>query len=101
ELGDRGVAVGLPTELGGLPYDELGVTGFGVAEAAHAAATAVGLEMAESRVTIQGFGAGGVWAALRLVELGATVTAVSTSEGSVLDDAGLDIERLVSLRDVY
>jgi glutamate dehydrogenase (NAD(P)+) len=101
ELGDRGVAVGLPTELGGLPYDELGVTGFGVAEAAHAAATAVGLEMAESRVTIQGFGAVGVATALRLVELGATVTAVSTSEGSVLDDAGLDIERLVSLRDVY
>ncbi|MFG1954233.1 Glu/Leu/Phe/Val dehydrogenase dimerization domain-containing protein [Micromonospora sp. NPDC048830] len=36
ELG-RAAAVGTPAELGGLPYDELGITGYGVAEAADAA----------------------------------------------------------------
>jgi glutamate dehydrogenase (NAD(P)+) len=34
EIGDRGAAVGTPRELGGIPYDEWGVTGHGVAEAA-------------------------------------------------------------------
>jgi glutamate dehydrogenase/leucine dehydrogenase len=38
ELGDRGASTGLPRALGGLPYDQLGVTGYGVAEAAEAAA---------------------------------------------------------------
>ncbi len=62
ELGDRGGAVGLPRELGGLPYDELWVTGFGVAEAADAAAE-IGLPMAGARIAIQGFGAVDVAAA--------------------------------------
>jgi glutamate dehydrogenase (NAD(P)+) len=37
ELGDRGASVGTPRELGGVPYDQWGVTGYGVAEAADAA----------------------------------------------------------------
>ncbi|MFD0855602.1 Glu/Leu/Phe/Val dehydrogenase dimerization domain-containing protein, partial [Actinomadura adrarensis] len=57
ELGDRGAAVGTPAVLGGMPYDELGVTGYGVAEAADAAAETIGLPMAGSRVALQGFGA--------------------------------------------
>ena len=98
ELGDRGAAVGLPRELGGLPYDELGVTGFGVAEAADAAATESGWRLAGSRVAIQGFGAVGAAAARRFVELGATVVAVSTSVGAVHDPDGLDVPRLSRLR---
>ena len=76
ELGDRGAAVGLPRALGGLPYDELGVTGFGVAEAADAAATESGWRLAGSRVAITGFGAVGAAAARRFVARGATVVAV-------------------------
>jgi glutamate dehydrogenase (NAD(P)+) len=101
ELGDRGAAVGLPRELGGLPYDELGVTGYGVAEAADAAAQAIGLPIAGARVAIQGFGAVGQAAAERLVALGAVVTAVSTAEGAVIDRDGLDVARLVDLRARY
>ncbi|MGB3375634.1 MAG: Glu/Leu/Phe/Val dehydrogenase, partial [Microbacterium sp.] len=37
-------------------------------------------------------------AILRLAELGAVVAAVSTKDGAVLDDSGIDIERLVALR---
>ncbi len=98
ELGDRGAAVGLPRALGGLPYDELGVTGFGVAEAADAAATESGWRLAGSRVAIQGFGAVGEAAARRFVELGATVVAVSTAAGAVHDPDGLDVTRLSGLR---
>jgi glutamate dehydrogenase (NAD(P)+) len=98
ELGDLGAAVGLPRSLGGLPYDELGVTGYGVAEATDAAAQAIGLGLADARVTIQGFGAVGVATAVRLRELGATVIGVSTARGAVVDDGGLDVDKLVELR---
>ena len=98
ELGDRGAAVGLPRALGGLPYDELGVTGFGVAEAADAAAAESGWRLAGSRVAIQGFGAVGEAAARRFAELGAAVVAVSTSVGAVHDPDGLDVARLSRLR---
>jgi glutamate dehydrogenase (NAD(P)+) len=98
ELGDHGAAVGLPRALGGLPYGELGVTGYGVAEAADAAARAIGLPIDGARVAIQGFGAVGQAAGERLVELGAVITAVATASGAVIDSDGLDIPRLVALR---
>ena len=101
ELGDRGAAVGLPGALGGLPYDELGVTGYGVAEAADAAARAIDLPVAGARVAIQGFGAVGQAAAARLVALGAVVTAISTANGAVIDPDGLDVARLAALRDEH
>lgn len=97
ELGDRGAAVGLPDCLGGVPYDELGVTGFGVAEACDAATTAAGLELAGSRVVVQGLGAVGRAAVSRLAELGAIVVGASTAAGAIYDAEGLDVERLVEL----
>ncbi|MBC7559227.1 MAG: Glu/Leu/Phe/Val dehydrogenase [Dermatophilaceae bacterium] len=97
ELRDRGAAVGLPRALGGLPYDELGITGFGVAEATDAAAAAIGLPLQGARVALQGFGAVGQAAAVRYVELGAVVVAVSTAVGAVVDRDGLDVKRLVAL----
>ncbi|WP_433135636.1 Glu/Leu/Phe/Val family dehydrogenase [Actinomadura nitritigenes] len=98
ELGDRGAAVGTPHALGGMPYDELGVTGYGVAEAADAAARDAGLELPGARVAVQGFGAVGHAAARRLTELGATVVAVSTVHGALYDPDGLDVARLLALR---
>ncbi|TIC81988.1 Glu/Leu/Phe/Val dehydrogenase [Nocardioides sp. GY 10127] len=98
ELGDRGAATGLPRELGGLPYDQLGVTGHGVAEAADAAAAELGLETKGATVAVQGFGAVGQATAQRMVELGATVVAVSTSRGAVVDEGGIDVARLTALR---
>jgi glutamate dehydrogenase (NAD(P)+) len=99
ELGDRGASVGLPRSLGGLPYDELGVTGFGVAEAADAAATTVGLSIDGARVAIQGFGAVGTAAAERFTSLGANVVAVSTASGAVHEPDGVDLDRLLRLRE--
>lgn len=101
ELGDRGAAVGLPTSLGGLPYDQLGITGFGVAEATDAAAQEIGLTIPGARVAIQGFGAVGQAAAERLIELGTVVVAASTAQGAVVDPSGLDVAHLVELRRTF
>lgn len=98
ELGDRGAAVGAPGVLGGLPYDELGFTGYGVAECADVAADFARTPMRGSRVAIQGFGAVGSAAARRFVELGATVVAVSTARGAIHDPDGLDVGLLCELR---
>jgi len=100
EIGRNGV-VGTPAALGGLPYDQLGITGLGVAEAAHAAAQWADLDIAASRVAVQGFGAVGAAASARLVELGATVCAISTTLGCLYNPTGLDTAALLTLRDVY
>lgn len=97
ELGDRGAAVGSPHELGGVPYDQLGVTGFGVAESAHVAAQRLGVDMGNAAVSIQGFGAVGKAAAQRFAHYGATIVAVSTSVGALYDSNGLDVARLLEL----
>lgn len=99
ELRDRGAAVGTPQELGGIAYDQLGVTGFGVAEAADAAAGVAGLELRDARVAIQGFGAVGGAAAKRFAELGSRVVAVSTVHGVLHDPDGLDVPALLELRE--
>lgn len=98
ELGDRGAAVGAPRELGGVPYDEWGVTGFGVAEAADAAAAHRGLDLRDARVVVQGFGAVGTAAAARVAALGARVVAVSDVDTVVYDPDGLDVGELVAAR---
>ncbi|WP_406003033.1 Glu/Leu/Phe/Val dehydrogenase [Streptomyces sp. NBC_00829] len=101
ELGDRGAAVGTPEHLGGVAYDKLGVTGYGVAEATDAAAQHLGLPLAGSRVAIQGFGAVGSAAARRFAELGATVVAVSTAHGALHNPTGLDVADLLAARDEH
>jgi len=101
ELGDRGAAVGTPAHLGGVAYDRLGVTGFGVAEAAEAAAAHAGLGLAGARVVVQGFGAVGRAAARRLGDLGAVIVCVSTAYGAVYDPAGLDVPALERARDEH
>ncbi|TDD49897.1 Glu/Leu/Phe/Val family dehydrogenase [Saccharopolyspora elongata] len=98
ELGDRGAAVGVPESLGGVPYDQLGVTGHGVAEAVDAALARQGRSVAGARVALQGFGAVGAAAAKRLHELGAQLVALSTIDGSVHDPDGLDVPQWLDAR---
>lgn len=101
ELGDRGAAVGTPAHLGGVAYDKLGVTGYGVAEAADAAARHLQLPLSGARVAIQGFGAVGRAAATRFAELGATVVAVSTAKGGLHDPTGLDVPALQAAKEEH
>lgn len=72
-------AVGLPRALGGIPLDEIGATGFGLAVAAEVATAGATLSLKGARVAIQGFGAVGQHAARFLVRRGARVVAASDS----------------------
>ena len=90
-----GRAVGLPRELGGIPLDELGATGFGVVAAIEAALPHLGFELPGARVAIQGFGAVGRHAARLLMEKGARLVAVSDSRGALLNENGLDVAALL------
>jgi len=101
EMEDMKAAVGTPAELGGLPYDELGITGFGLVEAAECAAGMAGMELRKAVVSIQGFGAVGAFAAKFMKEKGAKVIAVSSVEGALHDPQGLDIDKLFALREKH
>jgi glutamate dehydrogenase (NAD(P)+) len=91
-----GRAVGLPREVGGIPLDELGATGFGVAHSAEVAAVDCGFELAGARVAVQGFGAVGIHGARFLSEKGAVLVAASDSRGATCNEKGLDVEALTA-----
>jgi glutamate dehydrogenase (NAD(P)+) len=94
-----GRSVGLPRELGGIPLDEIGATGWGLMHAAEVAADRCGLALDGARVAVQGFGAVGRHAARYLAERGAVLVGASDSRGVVSSSGGLDIEALCALKD--
>jgi len=93
-----GRSVGLPREIGGIPLDEIGATGFGVAICAEVAQEFAGLDLDGARVAIQGFGSVGQHAARFLRDRGAYVVAAADSGGTVIDPSGLDLETLTGLK---
>ena len=93
-----GRAVGLPAEFGGIPLDELGATGWGLAHCAEIAAPACGIRLDGARVAIQGFGAVGRHAARFLAERGARLVAASDSRGMIGQPAGIDVAQLCAIK---
>ncbi|MCU9849984.1 Glu/Leu/Phe/Val dehydrogenase [Defluviimonas sp. WL0024] len=93
-----GRAVGLPRVLGGIPLDEIGATGFGVAVAAGVAEGFSDIRLDGAAVAIQGFGAVGRHAAQFLAGKGARLVAVADSKGAVFDPKGLDLAPLNQLK---
>lgn len=90
-----GRCVGLPSVLGGIPLDQLGATGFGVAVCADVLSEAKLLDLEGARVVIEGFGAVGSNAAAALAERGALIIAVSDVQGAIWEPGGLDVPALV------
>ncbi len=97
-LDEIGRAVGLPAALGGLPLDELGATGFGIAEGAEVAAGMLDIDLNGARVVVQGYGAVGRHAARFLAAKGSVLVAVSDSRGAVVDPSGLDLDTLDGIK---
>lgn len=94
-----GRAVGLPSALGGIPLDEIGATGWGIRHAAEVAAAYCGLDLRGARVVIQGFGAVGTHSARFLADCGAVLIAASDSGGAIYRPEGIDVARLIALKD--
>ncbi|MCP4037739.1 MAG: Glu/Leu/Phe/Val dehydrogenase [bacterium] len=93
-----GRAVGLPREIGGIPLDEIGATGWGLRHSIEVASESIDLPLDGARVVIQGYGNVGRPAAHFLRELGCVVVAAADSRGAVHAEGGLDLERLDALK---
>ncbi|HXP06552.1 MAG TPA: Glu/Leu/Phe/Val dehydrogenase [Stellaceae bacterium] len=96
---ETGRAVGLPREVGGIPLDEIGATGFGLAAAVEVATEHIGMPLSGARVVIQGFGSVGKHAARLLAEKGTVLVGASDSQGTIADDNGLDVPALIALKE--
>ncbi len=94
-----GRSVGLPRVVGGIPLDEIGATGFGLAAAADVAKDHIGLDLNGARVAVQGFGSVGKHAARFLAEKGAILVAAADSRGTVHNPDGLDVAKLIEIKD--
>lgn len=94
-----GRSVGLPSEIGGIPLDKIGATGWGLFHSIDTALPFCDFELDGARVVIQGFGAVGKHAARFLVEKGALLIGASDSKGSIYDKSGLDVDGLIELKE--
>jgi len=87
--------VGLPREVGGIPLDELGATGFGLSHAVEIALKQSDFEIKGARIVVQGFGAVGKHAARFLTEQGAVLVGAADSKGTLYNPEGLDVAALI------
>lgn len=95
---ETGRAVGLPRVIGGIPLDEIGATGLGIAVAAGVAQAYGGVTLNGTRVAIQGYGAVGRHAARFLAKEGAQIVAVADSHGAAFNPGGFDPDQLDTLK---
>ena len=93
-----GRVVGLPREIGGIPLDEIGATGWGLSNAVDVALEYCDFELEGARLVVQGFGAVGKHVSRFLTEKGVVLVAVADSVGAIHNPGGLDIDRLLELK---
>jgi len=93
-----GRAVGLPSEIGGIPLDEIGATGWGLLHAIRVASKFQGKSLAGARIAVQGFGAVGKHASRFLSAEGAVIVAAADSRGMVACQDGLEVEKIMALK---
>lgn len=96
ELGGR--AVGLPREVGGIPLDEIGATGWGISHVVDVAMDYVDFKLEGARLVVQGFGAVGKHSARFLAGKGAVLVGVADSKGAISNPDGLDLDTLLTMK---
>jgi glutamate dehydrogenase (NAD(P)+) len=94
-----GRAVGLPPEIGGIPLDEIGATGFGLKISVDVARKFCDLDLKGARVVVQGYGSVGKHAARFLAEEGTVLIAAADSHGTLFNPKGIDVTRLTAVKD--
>ncbi len=93
-----GRSVGLSKVLGGIPLDQIGATGYGLAVCAQVAQEYAGIRLEGARVVVQGFGNVGSHAARYLVERGSILVGASDLDGTVYDANGIDVDKLTETK---
>jgi len=93
-----GRSVGLSKVLGGIPLDQIGATGYGLAICAEVAQEFAGIKLAGARVVVQGFGNVGSHTARYLGERGAVLVAASDLDGTIHDPDGIDVDKLIQVK---
>jgi glutamate dehydrogenase (NAD(P)+) len=91
--------VALPRELGGIPLDEIGATGWGLSHVVEVAMNHCHLPLEGARFVVQGFGAVGRNVSRFLAARGAVLVAVADSRGAIHNPAGLDVTALLALKE--
>lgn len=94
-----GRSVGLPKEIGGIPLDEIGATGWGLSHVTEIALRHCDFSLDGARVAIQGFGAVGKHAARFLAAKGAILVAAADTSGTVVNPKGIDVAALAALKE--
>jgi glutamate dehydrogenase/leucine dehydrogenase len=93
-----GRVVGLPRDIGGIPLDEIGATGFGLSVAIEVAQDFCDVRIEGARVAVQGFGSVGQHVARFLGAKGARLVAASDSRGCCFNPAGIDVAALIEFK---
>ncbi len=91
-------SVGLSKVLGGIPLDQIGATGYGLAVCAEVAQHYADIKLEGARIVVQGFGNVGSHAARYLIERGAILVGASDLDGTVYDPKGIDVDKLVEVK---
>jgi glutamate dehydrogenase (NAD(P)+) len=94
-----GRVVGLPREIGGIPLDEIGATGWGLSHVVDVALKYCEFELSGARFVVQGFGAVGKHVTRFLTAKGAVLVGVADSEGAIHNPTGLNFDELLALKD--
>jgi glutamate dehydrogenase (NAD(P)+) len=93
----RRVSQGLAIKVDGVGLADC-IGGYGVAEAAAAAADHKGWDLSGMRAVVQGFGSMGGSSARYLARLGARIVGVVDANGAIANPEGLDVERMLTSR---
>jgi glutamate dehydrogenase/leucine dehydrogenase len=96
---ETGRSTGRPKVTGGIPLDELGATGFGLAVAAEQMAGFLAMSLVGARVAIQGFGNVGKAAARFLEKRGCILVAASDSAGAIYRPEGINPAQLIMIKE--
>lgn len=91
-----GVVTGKPLHLGG-SLGRVKATGRGVFVTGREAARRLGLDLRGARIAVQGFGNVGSVAAELFAEAGAKIVAVQDHTGTIVNEQGLDLAKLVPI----
>ncbi|MGD8999749.1 MAG: Glu/Leu/Phe/Val dehydrogenase [Granulosicoccaceae bacterium] len=94
-----GRVVALPREIGGIPLDEIGATGWGLSHVTEVALEFCDFELKGARFVVQGFGAVGRNTARFLTARGAILVGAADSQGATHNPDGLDFDALCALKD--